>query len=732
MTKKKRKSRETRRQSSADLRRNGLALFNQGKYSQAIEVWERVGQQTPDMLPVSALAEAYFRRGLNHLYGEKPDLSAGLADLERAVALKPQEVRYTYHLGLVAHRQGDIDRAIDAYRQVRLRGDTFASRATYPLALALLQKGEDPSADPVWADLSDEEQLKLKQARAFRRRPYSVVPEAPALWRAMAAIDAGELEQARLALDQALEAPVNSLERGIAHYYYGVLAAREGDWESARRHWSTACASGLHMRRLSNNLAEAYHRLAEEYMTRNDVEGAVMAAREALRHKPGDKTITALLSQACQYLAYQAASDGNWEAARRHWEEANAVDKGNFRILYNLALVYERLGDLLKAGETWREALRHRPRKADHPDALSGEQVAQLWRRAAEAYSKAGEYDEAINVYRLAVKWDPDNVGVRLALAEALLTDGRLASAQSELSRVLEQNPDNIQALLRMGEVISAQRYWWQNTPTRYWQRVLELDPDNGAARQLLADFYQDQAERALYWGNEARALEMYQRALSYQPKSGEILVGIGRCYLSKDPDKARDYFDRAIAQRSDDLTVYGLVIRAWFDADKPELAWQTLERAEAAVSEISHDFYLSQASYFIGDHPPEVARPWLERAIARAPQGFPILAAIGEMATMSDAPEIAREYLELAIAEGQSPGQAHLLLGVLDKKEGDTMSAERHWREAERIARRSSDYELLERIRMARFIFSASPALLNAMFGAEDPFFPEDFFDNI
>jgi hypothetical protein len=101
-------------------------------------------------------------------------------------------------------------------------------------------------------------------------------------------------------------------------------------------------------------------------------------------------------------------------------------------------------------------------------------------------------------------------------------------------------------------------------------------------------------------------------------------------------------------------------------------------------------------------------------------------------MATMSDAPEIAREYLELAIAEGQSPGQAHLLLGVLDKKEGDTLSAERHWREAERIARRSSDYELLERIRMARFIFSASPALLNAMFGAEDPFFPEDFFDNI
>ncbi len=729
MAKKKRKSRETRRQSSADLRRNGLALFNQGKYSQAIEVWERVGQQTPDMLPVSALAEAYFRRGLNYLYGGKPDPSAGLADLERAAALKPQEARYTYHLGLAAHRQGDIDRAIDAYRQVRLSRDTFAGRAAYPLALALLQKGEDPSADPVWADLSDAERTMLKQARAFRRRPYAVVPEAPALWRAMAAMDVGELEQARLALDQALEAPVNSLERGITHYYYGVLAAREEDWESARRHWSTACAYGLHMPRLNNNLAEAYHQLAEEYMTRNDMEGAIMAAREALRHKPGDKTLTALLSQACQHLAYQAASDGNWEAARRHWEEANAVDKGNFRVLYNLALVYERLGDLLKAGETWREALRHRPRKADHPDALSSEQVAQLWRRAAEAYSKAGEYDEAINVYRLAAKWDPDNVGVRLALAEALLTDGRLVSAENELSRILEQHPDNIQALLRMGEVISAQGYWWHN-PTRYWQRVLELDPENGAARQLLADFYQDQAERALYWGNEARALEMYQQALNYQPNSGEILVGIGQCYLRKNQDKAREYFDRAIAQRKDDLKVYGGVIQAWFDAGKPEQAWQTLEQAEAAVSEIPHDFYLSQASYFIGDYPPEVARPWLERAIARAPQGFPILAAIGEMATVSGAPDVAREYLERAITEGQSPGQAHLLLGILDKKEGDTRSAERHWREAERIARRDKDDELLERIRMARIIFSAPPDLLSTMLGADDLFFPEDFFE--
>ena len=56
MTKRRRKKRASKAQSSAALRRNGLNAFKRKDYGQAIEVWERVAQQTPTMRPTSASA----------------------------------------------------------------------------------------------------------------------------------------------------------------------------------------------------------------------------------------------------------------------------------------------------------------------------------------------------------------------------------------------------------------------------------------------------------------------------------------------------------------------------------------------------------------------------------------------------------------------------------------------------------------------------------------------------
>jgi len=721
MAKRRRKSRRRKQrtgQSSATLRQNGLKAFKSGAYSQAIEIWERMGRQTPNTRPTSALAEAYFRRGLKRLYSQASKLQAGLNDLKQAAELQPDASRYAYHLGLAAHRQGDLDGAIRAYQTARQGKDEFADRAAYPLALALLQRGEDPAAAPVWSALSATEQAMLSQAGAFRRRPYTLTSDAPLLWRGMAALDAGDREQALTALNSVLESSATPAERGWAHYYRGVLAARDEDWDKARRQWSAARAAGLALPRLTANLGKVYHRLAEERLVNatslTDLEDALAAAAEALRHKPGDKRLNALLSQVHQRLAYQAASAGRWAAAHDHWETANAVEGGSFRLAYNLALAYERREDFLSAGETWREALRRRPRRADHPDAISDEQVAQLWRRSAEAYRKAGEYDEAVHVYRQAVKRNPDHLETRLALSEALLANGQVQAAENELNRILERDPDNIPALLRQGEVIAASGRWWRGRgPTFYWERVLELQPDNRAARQLLAEFYQDQAEANLWWGYYVHAVEMYQRALDYQPRSGRILAALGGCYLRMDDEAAaQSHINEALVNGPNDLDVYDEIIHAWLDVGNPAQAWDVMGKAEAAVGTIPYQFYLAQASYCIADYRSELVRPWLERAVERAEPDVPILVTIGEMAVMNGASEIGQEYLEQAIAAGQAPGQAYLMLGILAVKDGDKRTADKHWREAERIARQNHDRELGERIQLARFRFSGPPGL--------------------
>ena len=151
----KRKRRKSSAQSSTALLRNGIDAFRRADYGKAIETWERVGKQTPDLLLTAALAESYFRRGLQQLHNSAPEPQAGLADLQRTVDLVPDDPCYAYHLGLAAHHQGDLDLAVRSYYVACHDDNEFAARAAYPMALALLQRGEDPSSQVVWSALSE-------------------------------------------------------------------------------------------------------------------------------------------------------------------------------------------------------------------------------------------------------------------------------------------------------------------------------------------------------------------------------------------------------------------------------------------------------------------------------------------------------------------------------------------------------------------------------------------------
>lgn len=723
----KRKSGKGSAQGSAALARNGLRAFEQADYDRAIDAWERIARQTPERTPAAALAEACFRRGLGHLQASK--LEASLFDLGRAAELQPEDPCYAHHLGLAAYRSGDLGRAIRAFMVAR-RGDTeFAARAAYPLALALFQRGDDPSTHTVWSALSDEEQTMLDHASAFRRRPYNLPPEAPALWRGLAVLDEGDREGARHMLQGVVEGDAAALEKGVAHYYLGVLAADADRWEEAARRWNAARAAGYTSPWLLENAGELYHRLAEERLQEGDRQGALDAANEARRLKPGDSRLEELLSQVYEREGYGAASEGDWDEALECWKTANEVGGGRFRLAYNLALAYEQTEEWGTAGETWREALRRRPRRADHPDAISDEEVARLWRRAAEAYDRAGEHEEAANVYRQALKWNPDDLQTRMALAEALLNDGRLVAAQNELDRILERNPDHIPALLRMGEAIAEDDHWWhQSSAPNYWRRVLELDPENASARQSLVEFMLDRTEDLLYWGSYALAIQGLEEALSLQPNDGRVLASLGTCYLYMGDEKqAQQYIELAKAKDPENLGVYNILLQAWLDQENTERAREVLAEVEAAVEDIPFAFYMSQATRCLESEEEELARPWLERAVEKAPPGEPVLMMIGEMAMMAQAPTIAREYLERAIEAGQQVGHAQLILGIMAMlADNDLRTAKKHWRQAERIARREGDEELMHRIEITRALFTAPPGLLQML--GDAPFFLDDF----
>ena len=67
----------------------------------------------------------------------------------------------------------------------------------------------------------------LNQAKPFRRRPYTLSPDAPPLWHALAMLDAGDREPAMTALESVLQGSGDPVERAIAHYSRGIVAARD-------------------------------------------------------------------------------------------------------------------------------------------------------------------------------------------------------------------------------------------------------------------------------------------------------------------------------------------------------------------------------------------------------------------------------------------------------------------------------------------------------------------------
>ena len=529
--KKNQKKQENLSQSVATLTANGVKAFRQKDFERAIQAWEKI---PANLRPAKLLAEASWRHGLTLFYGA--DAQAGLIYLQKAVTYLPNDPGYTYHLGLAKHRQNDISGALAAYQLVTQSAGPFARRVAYPLALALLQSGQDPVTAPNWNALTPDEQAMLRSASAFRRRPYQLPTDAPRLWRTLAALDAGERTDVLSGLTQVVEGGANPTEQSLAHFYLGVLAAQTEGWDAARRAWETACQSGLRTPRLLDNLAELYHRRAEELLQQGDAKTAFAAAQEAKRHRPEDQALDELLAQIHQHLGYQSAAAARWDEALLHWRSAVELDSTSFRLAYNLALAYEKLDSYNSAGETWREALRRRPRRADHPDALSDEQVARLWQRAAECYRKGGEFEEVGRTYQQAIKWAPENLDLRLALAESQIDDGRLQAARNELGRILERDPQHIPALLRLGEAYFRDEGapWYVKAQAKqYWEKALALEPKNPQVRQMMAEWYFDQAEIDYSWDRYAQATENYQKALGFRPNHVKTLLFLAECYIN-------------------------------------------------------------------------------------------------------------------------------------------------------------------------------------------------------
>ena len=539
------------------LRRGDLALVQ--------ERVERVLKLGPDPKLASVareiLAEAHFRAAM-----ASADPNKRLGHLDTALQQTPAAAKLHFHRGLTLWQNGHLAEAL-------IELDATATREPGRRGLAYLRALARIATEQSWdsAGLTAAEANTLRLVhRLAQRKPLtgSVMIEEPllgkgaGLWQALVAMrqnpTAAPLDQLKVAAEQNTRKPVGR----ILTYYQGVAALRAGDRDTAFTAWSHAHSAGWVSPELAENLTA---------LLREDVIGLAQENhwQDMINRLPdpgADRIVAETASLAYFHLGYEAAQAGQWPLAAQHWRKANELNPNRY-LSQNLALAEEASENWVNAAEAWRDMVRRRPRKEDHPDYLTDVQVAALWSHAAECYGHTNLTDEIEPCLRNALKYAAGDTALRLRLADFLLRDERGDAAEVQLREITAADPQHVEALVRLGRLYEG---WGDSDPMPIWQQVLAVNPTHLEAREALVDDYikmvNDQApfsaSRFSMKHPGKSKIETLEIGLGELPNHPKLLMVLGATHARQQhTQQAREYLLQAYQIAPQDVAVVNFVM---------------------------------------------------------------------------------------------------------------------------------------------------------------------------
>ena len=117
--------------------------------------------------------------------------------------------------------------------------------------------------------------------------------------------------------------------------------------------------------------------------------------------------------------------------------------------------------------------------------------------------------NELIQNLREALKFSPNNIPLRLTLAEALFANKAVSEAETEYKTVLENQPDNIQAKAGLAKVYFEQQKY--SIVIVIVEELIDSKPNDVNLLMLIS-------RALLHNGEKGKAVDYYKRALVLNP----------------------------------------------------------------------------------------------------------------------------------------------------------------------------------------------------------------------
>ena len=425
---------------------------------------------------------------------------------QQALEIRPGNGEVLLALGSAYDGLHDPENAIRQYQLV-LKTSPQSVTALLALGKALLAEGRYTTAI-TWLKNANDEQAQLLLADAYDKNNEPV--------------------EAKQTLQAIIDRDPSQLQ---AHIQLGEVLQRQGDNGSAAQQFMEA------MRLDPANEYASVSYLNSEVILQQFVTARPVASQLLLK-KPNDFSVVYVNGLIERNL-------GEDTAAEMHLREAVKLDPDSYEAQYSLGFVLEKLGEPAQAVEHLQAAVRLKPHatearfqlgrvlrslgkreeaqaqfailQQEKQDEAQRAQAADLAKSGGQAF-QAGDVPKAIDLYREAIKADPDNSFYYYSLALALDRKGDVQAEQAALQDSVKHNARFAAAHNQLG--------------------YLEMQSGNLAAAEaqfktsVVIDSQFAEAENnlgVLYGklGRQAEARQMFTRATEDNPRYTQAYVNL-------------------------------------------------------------------------------------------------------------------------------------------------------------------------------------------------------------
>jgi tetratricopeptide (TPR) repeat protein len=172
-------------------------------------------------------------------------------------------------------------------------------------------------------------------------------------------------------------------------------------------------------------------------------------------------------------------------------------------------------------------------------------------RLKARAHISKREIALARESLEAAILVSPQEAAANFELAQLLLQTGKPNDAIAVLEKMQKFAPDHVGIMLGMAKIYSGQKNW--NEVSAMAKRMQKIHPD-----KAMGYYYSGLALQG--GGKLNESIDLFEQALKISPNAVEPLIAVAKSWLAlKQPDKALERVDQAIAHNSDNFLAYNL-----------------------------------------------------------------------------------------------------------------------------------------------------------------------------